>query len=90
MTTDERRAKVEFKPVFSWDMSIEQELLRWARYMRQCNLEYIDTTIWGRKQKREAAIYAHVFEMVEKKVRKEIGIRQQLTSALVNSEREVK
>ena len=61
---------------FSWQVPIEQELLRWARYMRQQNEGYIRTTIWGRKQKREAQIYANVFGMVEERIRREMELRK--------------
>lgn len=48
-----------------------EELLDWVRYMKRENELHIHTTIWGRKQKREAPIYANVFEMVEKRILRE-------------------
>lgn len=60
---------------FSWEQPIEQELLKWCRYMKRQNEQYIAHTIWGRKQKQEAEIYICVFEMVEAKILREIEIR---------------
>jgi hypothetical protein len=62
-------------PTFSWEVPIEEELLRWVKYMKRQNLLYIQTTIWGRKQKREAEIYKNVFEMVEERIQREMDIR---------------
>lgn len=67
-------------PIFSWQKPIEQELLEWSRYMKQQNLGYIRTTIWGSKQKREAQIYANVFEVVEKRILSEIARRNDNTN----------
>lgn len=69
-----RTAVVSESLLFS--LPIEQELLKWARYMRQSNELYIRTTIWGKKQKREAEIYARVFGMVEERIQKEIGFKK--------------
>lgn len=62
-------------PVISWRKPIEQELLSWAGHMKRQNLAYTSTTIWGKKQKREAQIYAKAFEMIEKRILREIKIR---------------
>ena len=62
--------------MFSCQEPIEQELLRWARHMKRQNLTYVRTTIWGRKQKREAQIYARAFEMIEERILREIKIRE--------------
>lgn len=55
------------------------ELLVWAIYMRQSNEAYKRQTIWGKKQKREAQIYANVFAMVEKRIRREMDNRTRVT-----------
>lgn len=68
---------VSFKSVF--DIPIEDELLKWAKYMKRQNLNYISTTIWGRRQKQEAEIYANVFAMLEKKILREIEFRAPTT-----------
>lgn len=62
-------------PEFSWQTPIEEELLRWTRYMKNSNRTYIIQTMWGRKQKREAEIYARAFEMMEKRIINEMNIR---------------
>lgn len=67
-------------PLFSWQKPIEQELLSWARYMKRQNLIYISTTIWGKRQKREAQIYANAFEMIEKRILREIAVRNDDTN----------
>lgn len=69
-------------PTFSWEKPIEQELLEWTRYMKRQNLAYIQTTIWGRKQKREAEIYANVFAMVERRILQEMDICKKVGVAL--------
>ena len=63
-------------PVFSWQLPIEDELLKWTRYMKLQNRAYIRNTIWGHRQKREAEIYATVFEMVEKRIKEEMERRK--------------
>lgn len=65
-------------PRFSWEVPIEQELLKWVTYMKRQNLAYIQTTIWGRKQRREAEIYATVFKMVEEKIIREMDMRKKI------------
>lgn len=61
--------------MFSWEVPIEDELLRWAIQMKLGNQTYISTTIWGKKQKREAQIYANAFEMMEKRILREKELR---------------
>lgn len=65
-------------PRFSWEVPIEQELLKWVTYMKRQNLACIQTTIWGRKQRREAEIYATVFKMVEEKIIREMDMRKKI------------
>lgn len=57
------------------------ELLKWARYMKRQNQTYIQTTIWGNKQKREAEIYAHVFSLVEKRILREMNAKKLIGEA---------
>lgn len=72
----ERELKEALEKIrFSWETPIEDELLNWVRYMKQSNQTYIHRTIWGKKQKREAEIYATVFGMVEKRIIMEKEIR---------------
>lgn len=51
---------------------IEIEMDAWLSHMERSNRNYAATTIWGRRQKREAEIYADAFKIAKEHLRKEL------------------
>lgn len=65
-------AEIEIALHLKINQPIEIEMNEWLRHMEQSNRSYAVTTIWGRKQKREAEIYADAFKMAREHLKKEL------------------